>query len=160
MFPNHGLNIITIVLSQFYKYCQLLFAQVSFNDIWKKYACERNFLQVIKWLDNAHKVVRKWNKCISRYNVVFLVSCYGVKVQKQPSIDVVQKKCSAKTQQIYRRSPMQKCEFNKVAQLKFLHKSLFLGMSTSLDSTNIKFITMVLISVILVIIYCDCFYYY
>ena len=35
-------------------------------------------------------------------------------VQKQPSIGALQKRCSAKTQQIYRRSPMKKCDFNKV----------------------------------------------
>ena len=49
-----------------------------------------------------------------RYNVVFHFCCYSVNVQKQPFINV-QKRCSAKTQQIYMRSPMQKCDFNKVA---------------------------------------------
>ena len=45
-FPNHGLNMITIVLlfrCNFFKYCQLLFAQVSFNKIWRKYACKKIF---------------------------------------------------------------------------------------------------------------------
>ena len=44
----------------------------------------------------------------SQYNVVFLVSCYRVNFQKQPFMDIVQKRCSAKTQQIYRRLPMKK----------------------------------------------------
>ena len=108
-----------IVSLQFFKFCQLLFAQVSCNYIGRKYACKRIFLQIIKWLDKAYRVVRETrrqkNKCISRYNVVLLVSCYSVNVQKQPSIGVIQKMCFAKTQQIYRRSPVQKCEFNKVA---------------------------------------------
>ena len=43
------------------------------------------------------------------------VSSYSVNVQRQPSIGVLQKRGSAKTQQIYWRSPMQKCDFNKVA---------------------------------------------
>ena len=43
------------------------------------------------------------------------VTCYSVNVQRQPSIGVLQKKCSAKTQQIYWRSPLQKCDFNKVS---------------------------------------------
>ena len=54
---------------------------------------------------------------------------------------------------------MQNCDFNKVALQKFLDKSAFLGMSTSLDDTEIKVITMVLTLVMLVIINCDWFYY-
>ena len=53
---------------------------------------------------------------------------------------------------------MQKCDFNKVAEQKFLHKSAFLGMSTSLGSIKIKVKTILLISVMLVLIYCNCFY--
>ena len=34
--------------------------------------------------------------------------------QKQPSRDVFRKRCSENMQQIYRRTPMSKCEFNKV----------------------------------------------
>ena len=45
------------------------------NDIWRKYACKRKFVQIIKWLDNAYRVVRETrrqqNKWISQYNVVF-----------------------------------------------------------------------------------------
>ena len=55
---------------------------------------------------------------------------------------------------------MKKCDFNKVVALqKFLHKPAFLRMSTSLDGIKIKVITMVLTSVTLVLIYCDCFHY-
>ena len=54
---------------------------------------------------------------------------------------------------------MKKCDFNKVVALqKFLHKPAFLRMSTSLDGIKIKVITMVLTSVTLVLIYCDCFH--
>ena len=53
---------------------------------------------------------------------------------------------------------MQKCDFNKVAQQKFLHKSAFLAMATSLDDIKIKVITMVLTSLMLVMIYYDWFY--
>ena len=35
--------------------------------------------------------------------------------QKQPSRGVLIKRCSEKMQQIYRRTPMPKCDFNKVA---------------------------------------------
>ena len=43
------------------------------------------------------------------------VSCHSVNVQRQSSIGVLQKRCSAKTQQIYWRSSMQMCDVNKVA---------------------------------------------
>ena len=36
-------------------------------------------------------------------------------VQKQPSRGVLRKSCSANMQQIYRRTPMPKCDFNNVA---------------------------------------------
>ena len=35
--------------------------------------------------------------------------------QKQPHRGVLRKRCSENTQQIYRRTPMPKCDFNKVA---------------------------------------------
>ena len=54
---------------------------------------------------------------------------------------------------------MQKFDFSKFTEQKFLHKSAFLGMLVCLDGIKIKFITMVLTLVMLVIIYCDCFYY-
>ena len=44
--------------------------------------------------------------------------------QKQPSRDVPRKRCSENIQQIYRRTPMPKCDFNKVAkQLYWNHTS-------------------------------------
>ena len=43
------------------------------------------------------------------------VSCHSVNVQRQSSIGVLQKRCSAKAQQIYWRSSMQMCDVNKVA---------------------------------------------
>ena len=91
-------------------------------------------------------ILKNWK--YAQYNCVF---CYSVNAQKQPSIGVLQKRCSAKAQQIYWRSSMQNW---------LLHKSAFLEMSTSLDDVKIKVITMVLISVMLVIIYCDWFCYY
>ena len=36
-------------------------------------------------------------------------------MQKQPSRGVLRKRCSENMQQIYRRTPMPKCDFNKVA---------------------------------------------
>ena len=41
--------------------------------------------------------------------------------QKQSSRAVLRKKCSENMQQIYRRIPMPKCDFNKVANLSESH---------------------------------------
>ena len=46
-------------------------------------------------------------------------------VQKQPSRSVLRKRCSENMQQIYRRTPMPKCDFNKVALLRTLLKGCF-----------------------------------
>ena len=54
------------------------------------------------------------NKLKGKYAQYNCVSCYSVNVQK-PSIGVLQKRCSTKTHQIYRRSPMQKSVFKQVA---------------------------------------------
>ena len=46
----------------------------------------------------------------------------GSKLQKQPSIGVLRKRCSENMQQIYRRTPVLKCDFNKVA-IPLWHRS-------------------------------------
>ena len=48
----------------------------------------------------------------------------GNQIQKRPSKGVLRKRCSENMQQIYRRKPMPKCGFNKVAkQLYWNHTS-------------------------------------
>ena len=37
-------------------------------------------------------------------------------MQKQPSRGVLRKKCSENMQQLYKRTPMPKCDFNKVVK--------------------------------------------
>ena len=44
--------------------------------------------------------------------------------QKQPLRGVPEKRCSENMQQIYKRTPMPKCGFNKVAKQLFLGTSL------------------------------------
>ena len=52
------------------------------------------------------------------------------KIQKQVSKDVLRRKCSENMQQIYRRTPMPKCDFNKVAkQSNFIEITLRHGCS-------------------------------
>ena len=39
-----------------------------------------------------------------------------ISLKKQPSIGVIRKRCSEYIHQIYRRTPMPKCDFNKAAK--------------------------------------------
>ena len=65
------------------------------------------------------------NWCISFKNFVFDInSLKAVEDQKQPPRGVLRKRCSENIQQIYRRTPMPKCDFNKIAlQLYWNHTS-------------------------------------
>ena len=47
--------------------------------------------------------------------------CY---IQKQPARCVFRKRCSENIQQIYRRTPMPKCDFNKVAKQLYSNRTL------------------------------------
>ena len=68
-------------------------------------------------------------------NTAFLKLAIGVKKkgrrngQKQPSRGVLTKRCSENMQQIYRRTPMSKCDFNKVSKQ---HYWKHIGMSVPL----------------------------
>ena len=51
-------------------------------------------------------------------------------IQKQPPRGVFRQRCSENMQQIYRRTPKPKCDFNKVAkQNKFIEITLWHGCS-------------------------------
>ena len=51
------------------------------------------------------------------YSVSFLLSCTLLShLQKQPPRGILEKRCSENMQQIYRRTPMPKCDFNKVTK--------------------------------------------
>ena len=44
-------------------------------------------------------------------------------IRKQPTRSVLKKRCSENKQQIYRRTPMPKCEFNKVAKQLYWNRT-------------------------------------
>ena len=52
---------------------------------------------------------------IQRFSVLLSLLVRRFKLQKQPPRGVLRKRCSEKMQQIYRRTPIPKCDFNKVA---------------------------------------------
>ena len=67
-------------------------------------------------------LVKKTENIICTWTLVKWISSRII--QKQPTIGVLRKRCSANMQQIYRRIPMPKCDFNNVAlQLYWNHNS-------------------------------------
>ena len=82
-------------------------------------------------------MVRDWCKYVRIYEKVMVhilhynAESFKNRIQNQPPIGVLWKSCCENMQQIYRRTPMQKCDFNKVAlhfgmgvwvfSCKFLH---------------------------------------
>ena len=78
------------------------------------------YLKVINDLSGARKLQQMY-KC--KIVVIFIkeVDIYNLKLsklllQKQPLKGVLEKRCSENMQQIYRRTHMPKCNFNKVAK--------------------------------------------
>ena len=71
--------------------------QDVFQDVFK--TCLQDVLQLC-----LQDVFKKSSRRLGRQKIV----------QKQPSTGVLRKRCSEYMQQIYRRSPMPKCDFNKV----------------------------------------------
>ena len=57
--------------------------------------------------------------CLAKAMTANLFS--GHKCQKQPLRGVPRKRCSENMQQIYRRTPIPKCDFNKAAEIALRH---------------------------------------
>ena len=55
------------------------------------------------------------------HNEFFKMQSNVISVQKQPFGGVLGKRCSENMQQVYRRTPMPKCDFNKVVTLLKSH---------------------------------------
>ena len=56
----------------------------------------------------------KWDPIFSFIKISIVVKVTNI--QKQPSRGVLRKRCSENTQEIYRRTPMLKCDFNRVVK--------------------------------------------
>ena len=63
------------------------------------------------WVTQSNNVMAK----PFHFFLFFLDFMQTKKIQKQPSMSVTIKRCSENMLQIYRRKPMRKCDFNKVA---------------------------------------------
>ena len=51
-----------------------------------------------------------------------------LKQKKEPSRGVLRKRCSENLQQIYRRTPMPKCDFNKIAKQLYSKSHFDMGV--------------------------------
>ena len=70
---------------------------------------------------------------------MWLFAHQKAKLQKQPSRGVLKKRCSENIQQIYRRTPMPKCNFNKVAlQSSWMFSCKFAAYFRNTFSKNIS----------------------
>ena len=68
------------------------------------------------WKKNLHLKRKKVSRAVS------------IKIQKQPSRGALRKRCSENMQQIYRRTSMPKCDFNKVTkQICWNHTSAWMS---------------------------------
>ena len=68
-----------------------------------------------------------WILCESPFTRTWKWNWKGY-IQKQPSRGVLRKRCSENMQQIYRRTPMPKCDFNKVALATLLKSQFRMGV--------------------------------
>ena len=85
------------------------------------------YLKVTNDLNGARKLQQLY-KC--KIVVIFIkeVDIYNLKLsklllQKQPLKGVLEKRCSENMQQIYRRTPMPKCNFNKAAKQLYWYRT-------------------------------------
>ena len=74
------------------------------------------------WQNRFKKIIELINIDI----IVNVINSIIFKMQKQPLRGFLEKRCSENMLQIYRRIPMPKCDFNKVA------KQLYFGMGVLL----------------------------
>ena len=58
----------------------------------------------------------RWLLLKGSYKLCLLLKCCKCNIQKQPSRGILKKRISENIQQICRRAPMLKCDFNKVAK--------------------------------------------
>ena len=100
LFSGNGMGLYDRVVGAPTKIVYFCFAQYPVNFSWV-YSRE----DTIVWIHSQNVVTPK--------NYIAIQSSRRIiQIQKQPFKDVLKKKCSENMQQIYRRTPMQKCDFN------------------------------------------------
>ena len=74
-------------------------------------------------LKRKNSQIFKGNSCKNFFSSVYVIgtTCFD---KKQPFRDVLIKRCSRNMQEIYRRTPMLKCDFNKVAKQVYWNGTL------------------------------------
>ena len=87
----------------------------SQKHLLNKWLCSQYFnYYVLNW-DSKNKFILEIDIC----------NGLTIDIQTQPSRDILRERCSENMQQIYRKTPMTKCDFNKVGlQFKYVLKIL------------------------------------
>ena len=100
----------------------------KFSHVWKFFKCLCWFHHWVNISKKEDGIIfnRKLNK--ANDNWVYLILEFFSLFQKKPPRSVLGKSCSENLQQIYRRSPMPKCDFNKAAS-NFIEITLWHGCS-------------------------------
>ena len=93
--------------------------------------------QIVNRLSVLHKFIRQsQNVGLTLIQILievcrrFTMARSSENIQKHPSSGVLKKSCSENMHQIYRRTPMPKCYFNKVAMQLFLKSHFGMGICT------------------------------
>ena len=97
--------------------------------IYRKFTGEHLCRKICSWFGRQLTFVSTYFKICFRNKrqlSLWKPSHFCVKwlVQKQPPRGVPRKRCSENMQQIYRRTPMPKCDFNKVAKQLYWNRTL------------------------------------
>ena len=97
----------------------------EFNKVKQKLSTNTIFVKqqnIVLQTNNKDNTISKQSKQEKNKQSVTM------EIQKQPPRGVLNKRCSENVQQIYRRAPMSKCDFNKVAS-NFIEIALRHGCS-------------------------------
>ena len=129
-----NLNLVKIMIKTVYIYCKCDPYTANTMPCWNEsinllHKLNDHFLNAgnirPEWFKKAWTKTR-FNEFHMSVNCIsnFLFICHSKNEQKQPSRGVLNKRCSENMQQIYRRTPIPKCNFNKVALQLYWNRTL------------------------------------
>ena len=125
---------------------------ITINVLPTQYRFATDLLPILPILTSGFRAYVMWNRVLSfTEEHTSNISDRGVsgtlsniydgatfeKIQRQPSRGVLKKRCSENMQQIYRRTPMPKCDFNRVALQLYWNRTLVWVFCQGVISTKL-----------------------
>ena len=89
-----------------------VFGNLSMKDLF----CKKGFFMFPIYTPWKHLKSFRCFQCVQKNGTMAKKVLSGIQDQNQPSIGVLRKRRSENMRQIYRRTPMPKCDFNKVSE--------------------------------------------